>query len=332
MIVGSPPLEMGEQVWGLLRRSPGATSQRGYSMSDSQIHPLNESGVESSRVTQSLQGNFEICLCPEPHHRRDSHQLATPVAFLHLTVDQLRCHLPSEYFPPSATHLKPVSKMGGQGIEIYIETITREEREAARGQDPSQGVDHGMGRVLRAETEMEDGKDLRTGIDCQPQPQDVCVAAEPGAQFVQLDIRKLEMTEKVLVEALSVLPSAGQPGDDRGLTVAEDPFGSGRIQSFGQRSQHHGDVMGRGFQTVQGSVASSTERGAAGLTAKRLDLLGMAMLAISDQSVDVSIGDPEVRALLVETSEARGVYSLGCSPAAFHLTPGAYWRRGRSHT
>ncbi len=58
--------------------------------------------------------NFEICLCPEAHHRRDSHQFATPVAFLHLTVYQLRRHLPPKCFPPSATHLKPVSKMGGE--------------------------------------------------------------------------------------------------------------------------------------------------------------------------------------------------------------------------
>ena len=33
MIVSAPPLEMSQQVWGLQRRRPGATSQRGYSMS-----------------------------------------------------------------------------------------------------------------------------------------------------------------------------------------------------------------------------------------------------------------------------------------------------------
>ncbi len=85
-----------------------------------------------------------------------------------------------------------------------------------------------------------------------PQPQDVCVAAEPGAQFVQLEIRKLEMTEKVLVEGVSVFPSAGQPGGDSGLTVAEDPLGSGWVQPFGERHQHNGDLLGRGFQTIQG--------------------------------------------------------------------------------
>jgi len=40
---------MGQQVWGRLRRRPGATSQRGYSMADGQIHPLNKGGVQPSR-------------------------------------------------------------------------------------------------------------------------------------------------------------------------------------------------------------------------------------------------------------------------------------------
>ena len=121
-----------------------------------------------------------------------------------------------------------------------------------------------------------------------------------------------------------MLASARQPGGDGGLPVAEDPLSGGRVQPFGERSQHHGDLVGRGFQTVQRSMAPSTERGVASLTAKRLDPLGMAMLAISDESMDVSIGDPEVRALLVGTGEALGVYPLGCSPPAFHLAPGAH--------
>jgi len=65
------------------------------------------------------------------------------------------------------------------------------------------------------------------------------------------------------------------------------------------------------------------------LTAKRLDPLGMAMLAIPNQSVDVSICDAGVRALSVGTGKALCVHPLRCSPAAFHLMPGAYRRRRR---
>jgi hypothetical protein len=64
---------------------------------------------------------------------------------------------------------------------------------------------------------------------------------------------------------------------------------------------------------------------------KVADRLGSAMRAISDEGVDPIIADAEVRALLVGTGEARGGYALGCSSAAFDLTPGPYWHRHRFH-
>ena len=80
----------------------------------------------------------------------------------------------------------------------------------------------------------------------------------------------------------------------------------------------------RGFQTVQGRVAIGSEGGAASRASKGLDPLGLAMLAIPDERVDVSVCDPEVCALRVRTGEALGVHPLWSSLAAFHLTPGAY--------
>ena len=49
VIVGAPPLQVGEQMWSLLGRGPRATRQRRYSMASRQIDSLNESRVESSR-------------------------------------------------------------------------------------------------------------------------------------------------------------------------------------------------------------------------------------------------------------------------------------------
>jgi hypothetical protein len=73
-------------------------------------------------------------------------------------------------------------------------------------------MDHGMGCVLRARTQMQDRKDLRTGVDGQPQPQDVAVAAQPRPQLIQLEIGKVEVTENVFVQGLGVLASARQKG------------------------------------------------------------------------------------------------------------------------
>ena len=78
-------------------------------------------------------------------------------------------------------------------------------------------------------------------------------------------------------------------------------------------------------------MASSTECGGAGLTTERLDQLDMAVFAISDQRVDLSISDPVVWALLVRTGEALGIYAFGCSSAAFDLAPGAHRCRCKPH-
>ena len=186
-----------------------------------------------------------------------------------------------------------------------------------------QGVDEPVRGMLCAGTKVEDGNDLREGVDSQPQPQYVCGAAQPGAQLIQLDVGDLEVAEAALVQRLRVLTSARQPESDGGLTVAEDAFGGGSIQPFSECGQDHCDLVRGGFQAVQRGVAPSSERRAAGLTAKGLDALGMAMPAIPDQGVNVSVCDPGVRALLVGTGEALGVHPFRGSPAAFHLTPGS---------
>ena len=183
-------------------------------------------------------------------------------------------------------------------------------------------MDEEKSHVLGSRTELKHRQNLCQGIDGQPEPEYLSGAAPPGSQFIQLDMREPEMGEETLVQGLCMLPSASEPGGDSGLTVAEDPLSRGRIQPFGQRSEHHGDLVRGSFQTVQSSVTPGSEGGAASLTAKGLDALGTAMLAIPNQRVDPIIGDAEVQALLVWTGEAHGLYPPGCSSAAFHLTPG----------
>jgi hypothetical protein len=49
VILGTPPLEMGEQVWELLRSGPGTACQRCHSMTDGQVHPFNKGSIQPSR-------------------------------------------------------------------------------------------------------------------------------------------------------------------------------------------------------------------------------------------------------------------------------------------
>ncbi len=188
----------------------------------------------------------------------------------------------------------------------------------------SQGVDDAMRTVLRAGTQMEDGKQLCRGVDDQPQPQDAGMAAEPCSQFIQLQVWEPEMAEAAFVQELRVLTCTSQPGGNGRLPGAEDPCGGGRVQTFGQRREHHGDLLRGGFQAVQRRVAPGGERGAASLATKRLDWFTAAMFAIPNERMEGSVGVAEVGALTVGTGEAFGVNAFGCTSAAFHLSPGTH--------
>ena len=74
-----------------------------------------------------------------------------------------------------------------------------------------------------------------------------------------------------------------------------------------------------------------TEGGAAGLTPKGLDAFGLAMRAISNQRMNMSVCDARVGTRSVGTGEALGVHPLWCSPPAFDLTPRSDRERHRPH-
>src|SRR5579863_205363 len=146
------------------------------------------------------------------------HQLAPPVAFFHLPVDEPRRHLPQTHCPPSTTSYEPVSEMGCQRIEVRIEPITGEEWNAARCQELSQRMDDSMGHVLCTGAELKHWQNLGARVDRQPKPLHLRMAAQPRAQFVQLQVREPQMAEETLVQGLCVFPGASQPGGDRGLS------------------------------------------------------------------------------------------------------------------
>jgi hypothetical protein len=67
-------------------------------------------------------------------------------------------------------------------------------------------VDEQVRHVLRARAEMKHGKNLREGINGQPER--LCGAAHQAAQFVQLKVRDLEIAEGAFMQDLRMLASA----------------------------------------------------------------------------------------------------------------------------
>ena len=107
-----------------------------------------------------------------------------------------------------------------------IEAVTGKERDATRSQALAERVDEQVRRMLGAGTQMQHGQKLGARIDGQPQPKHLSGTAQPGAQFIQLQMREVQMEEEALVQGVCVLASASQPRRDGGLSKAEDACGS----------------------------------------------------------------------------------------------------------
>jgi hypothetical protein len=127
----------------------------------------------------------------------------------------------------------------------------------------------------------------------------------------------MQVLEAALMKELSVPTCAREPPRDGGMMMPEDPRRGGRIESFRQRREDHGNMRGWGFQPIQGRISSPTPGAAASLTTEDLDLLDAAMFAIPDQRMDVRIGFPEVWALPVRTGEALSGDARRRLPAGF---------------
>ncbi len=82
-----------------------------------------------------------------------------------------------------------------------------------------------MGHVLGAGTQLEHRQKLGAGINGQPEPLHLCLAAQPGAEFVQLDVWQMQMAEGPLMQGLCVFSCARQPGSDCCWSKSEDPRG-----------------------------------------------------------------------------------------------------------
>jgi len=219
-------------------------------------------------------------------------------------------------------------KMRSQGVKVEVEAIAGEDREAVRGQLLAQGMDEVMGRVLGADAEVEHRDQLAQWVNDDLEPPHVCPVAQPGPQFIELEVGEMQLLQPPVMQVGAVLAGACHPAGNRRLSMAEDAARGRDTQPFGQRRQHQPDALGGGFQAVEGRMAARTEGRPTGLTAQRLDALGFPVRAIADERMDCCVGDPVVGTGSIGTSKAVGDDAFWSAAMALELMPRA-GRRSR---
>ena len=93
-----------------------------------------------------------------------------------------------------------------------------------RNQLLAQPVDKQLGHLMRPRTQLEHGNACAEGIDGHPEPEDLRVAAQARAQFIQLQMWEHSVAEGALMQRLGMGSRPRQPACDRGMPDAKDPF------------------------------------------------------------------------------------------------------------
>ena len=167
--------------------------------------------------------------------------------------------------------------MGRQGIEVEVEAIAGEDREAVGCQVLPQGMDHVMGSILSARTEVEHRDQLAERVNDDPEPQHVGAVTQPRAEFIQLEVGQVQLLQPAVMQASTMLPGTRDPARNRLLGVAEHAASSRDTQPFRKHREHEAHLLRGGFQAIESRMPPGTEGAAARLTAKGLDPLGLAM-------------------------------------------------------
>jgi hypothetical protein len=104
---------------------------------------------------------------------------------------------------------------------------------------------------------------------------------QPGANFVELDVREGEIPQPVVVERRAVFARSREPGRDGGVPMTEHAHRGGDIQPFSQSREHFTDALGRGLEPVQWRIPSRANGRITRLTTHCLDALMLPMGAVS---------------------------------------------------
>jgi hypothetical protein len=125
------------------------------------------------------------------------------VSLLDLTVDQVGQHLP---FACAVTNdADPLTEVGRQRVEVQVQPITGENRQAARGKPETQVMDDGMRCHLGPRAKVQHRDEFGQWVERHPQPEDVCSITEACPEFIELEVWEREVPNPAVVQGGAVL-------------------------------------------------------------------------------------------------------------------------------
>jgi hypothetical protein len=103
--------------------------------------------------------------------------------------------------------------------------------------------------------------------------------------------------------------------------MAEHAYRCCDIKPFSKRSEHFRNPMGCRFEAIKRRIATGAEGGLACLTPEGLDAFSLAMRTVTNQSVDLRVGNLIVQARPVRAGKSLCGNPLGSTSTAFSIAP-----------
>src|SRR5262245_40986139 len=128
---------------------------------------------------------------------------------------------------------------------------------------------------------------------------------------------KYAIVQVAVMQRGTVLSSPCEPGGDAGMPIPEHAHRGRDIQSFRERAEHLRNAVRRRFEPIEWGMAADTESHPSHLATVRVVAFAAPMCPITDQGMDLRIGDVIVRTAAVGTGEPVRITSFGRTAAAF---------------
>ncbi len=113
-------------------------------------------------------------------------------------------------------------EVGHQRVEVEVQPVAGEDRETAWSPAMTKLVDDSTRRILRAGATLQHGDEFGQRVDHDPQPEHVRALPQARAEFVEQELRELEVAQPAVVQCRTVLTGPAEPGGKRILTMPKD--------------------------------------------------------------------------------------------------------------
>jgi len=186
--------------------SPGSAGEFGNTLTNGEIDPLYEGGIDAAAQAKGFQASGIFCGQSPNHPLFHLDQAKAPLLFDDLGIGKV-CQESPEGFA-IGFRCQPLAEVGGECVEIVFQAVRAKNGNAAGFQPAFQLMYDRISHLLGPRANMENWNELVFGFAGDPDPQILLGLLEIGPKFIELDMSQFEVGKEALVELFTLQAAA----------------------------------------------------------------------------------------------------------------------------